>query len=50
MRQKTMRVFVMLKFLKDEIAAFLHSCLPDSLGERGFILYSDFDLTSDVSD
>ena len=26
---KTMRVFVMLKFLRDEIAAVLHSCLPD---------------------
>ena len=28
-QQQTMRVFVMIKFLRDEIAAFLHSCLPD---------------------
>ena len=27
----------LLKFLRDAIAAFLHSCLPDPLGECGFI-------------
>ena len=38
-QQQTMRVFVMyVKILeRDEIAAFLHSCLPDPLGEGGFI-------------
>ena len=34
-----MRVFVMLKFLRDEIAAFLHSRLPDPLGEHGYEIY-----------
>ena len=29
-----MRVFVMLKFLRDEIATFLQSCLPDPLSEH----------------
>ena len=27
----------LLKFLRDEIAAVLHSCLPDPLGKRSFI-------------
>ena len=39
-QQQTMCVFVMLKSLRDEIAAFLHSPLPDPLGERSFIFYS----------
>ena len=37
--RKTIRVFVMLKFLRDEIAAILHSRLPDPLGECDFIYF-----------
>ena len=39
-----MRMFVMLKLLRDEIAAFLHCRLPDPLGERDFIFCTQYNM------
>ena len=38
-----MHVFVMLEFLRDEIDAFLHSYLPDPLGDVSyFVLITEY--------
>ena len=33
---------IMLKFLSDQIAAILHSRLPNPLGEQGFIFCTQY--------